>query len=104
MTYSSNTTSNVMPAHIHMNFEVKGGSLLNCCTSNARKHSGGPGRKGSTQPTMPTSNKITPTTIQSVTIYGRFTRKYIISTMLKINQIHHIAIISSDYQVSKKFY
>ncbi len=24
--------------------------------------------------------------------------------MLKINQIHHIAIICSDYQISKKFY
>jgi glyoxylase I family protein len=92
----------VTAAQNHKNLGVNGGYVLSCMTRSAAKLNGGPGRKGSTLPsTPPIINKIAIIS-QRISI-SLITLKYKFS-VLKLHSIHHIAIICSDYQRSKKFY
>src|SRR5690606_30464596 len=58
----------VMPAQISRNFTVYGGSLRSCCNKSPTYANGGPGRKGTTLPTMPPPISSTPMTCKKVSM------------------------------------
>src|SRR6478752_2666662 len=69
------------------------------------KDNGGPGKKGRMQPATPASNNIIPNVIQSTSILsisGLIPELH--NLMIDLVSIHHVAIICSDYEISKKFY